>query len=46
MTDKDNLKDWAIITAIFGPNTALTLHCIIVFGSIIAYLLALGGCLG
>ncbi len=45
MTDKDNLKDWATIIAVFGPDKALTIQCIIVYGSIIAFLLALGGCL-
>ena len=46
MADKSNLKDWLIIAAVFGPDKALTIYSVVVWGSVVVFLLALGGCFG
>ena len=42
MADKGNLKDWLVIAAVFGPDKALTIYSVVVWGSVVAFLLALG----
>ena len=44
MADKGNLKDWLVIAAVFGPDKALTIYSVVVWESVVAFLLALGGC--
>ncbi|MBR5411900.1 MAG: hypothetical protein IK114_02505 [Fibrobacter sp.] len=46
MADKGNLKDWLVIAAVFRPDKALTIYSVVVWGSVVALLLALGGCFG
>ena len=46
MSDKSNLKDWLVIAVVFGPDKALTIYNFVVWGSVVAFLLALGGCFG
>ena len=41
---KNGLGDLIVIAAVFGPDKALTIYSVVVWGSVVAFLLALGGC--
>ncbi len=43
MADNNGIKQWLLIAAVFGPEKALTLYNIVVWGSVIAFILALAG---